>query len=95
MKEYLDPDTINGLFELIGSWFTWKNAYVLYQEKKITGVYWPTTLFFTLWGIWNLLYYPMLNQWFSFIGGVFLVLGNIIWILLVFNYKYKEYIDRL
>jgi len=45
---YLQPDTINGLFELIGAWFTWKNAYVLYQEKKITGVYWLTTLFFII-----------------------------------------------
>ena len=31
----MKPDYINGLFELIGSYFTWMNAYALYRDKII------------------------------------------------------------
>lgn len=79
-------DIGNGCFETTGAWFTWRNAWQLYKDKKVTGVYWPTTLFFTCWGVWNLLYYPILNQWFSFMGGVFLVLGNVAWVTLYLRY---------
>ncbi len=85
----MNPDIGNGLFELIGAWFTWKNAMVLYKEKIVTGIYWPTTAFFSLWGIWNLYYYPTFNQWFSFAGGIALVLGNILWVVLALRYKHS------
>lgn len=85
----MSPDLINGLFELAGSYFTWKNAWILYQEKEIKGVYWPTWLFFTVWGLWNLIYYPSLNQYFSFYAGIVLVAGNIAWVGLAFYYKNK------
>ncbi len=75
------PDLINGTFELVGAGFTWRNAWQLKQERTIAGVYWPTILFFTVWGAWNLLYYPALDQWVSFFGGVLLVLGNAWWVL--------------
>ncbi len=71
----INPDIINGLFELVGSYFTWMNAWVLWRAKVIAGVYWQTTLFFTLWGVWNLIYYPMLDQWFSFYA--FLLTTNV------------------
>ena len=83
----INPDIINGLFELVGSYFTWMNAWVLWRASVIAGVYWQTTLFFTLWGVWNLIYYPMLDQWFSFYAGVLLVLGNVVWVGLVLKYK--------
>ncbi len=35
-------DLINGIFEIVGSYFTWMNAYKLYKDKEIKGVYWPT-----------------------------------------------------
>jgi hypothetical protein len=33
-----------------------------------------------------LYYYPHLNQWASFYGGLFMVIGNTIWILQVIWY---------
>ena len=83
-------DMVNGIFELIGSYFTWMNAVTLYREKAIKGVYWPTTVFFSAWGIWNLHYYPSLNQWVSFIGGIVLVCGNIAWVILLMWYRRKD-----
>ena len=79
-------DIINGSFEFIGAYFTWMNAFKLYKDKEIKGIYWPTTLFFTLWGIWNLVYYPALEQWVSFAGGVVLVSGNVMWVILLIMY---------
>lgn len=81
------PDFINGLFEIMGSYFAWKNCFILIKDKNVTGFYWPTILFFIIWGIWNLIYYPSLNQWASFCGGIVLVCGNIFWIVLYFRYK--------
>ena len=84
------PDHINGLFEFTGAYFTWRNAYTLYRDKQIKGVYWPTTAFFSAWGIWNLFYYPALNQMWSFFGGIVLVIGNIAWLLLLMCYLKKK-----
>ncbi len=86
----MSPDVINGLFELFGSYFTWKNAWVLHAAKEVKGVYWPTWLFFTVWGLWNLFYYPALGQSFSFYAGIFLVAGNIAWVSLAVRYRYAK-----
>lgn len=73
-------DIGNGLFELVGAFFTWRNYIELRRAREIKGVYWPMTAFFTAWGFWNLHYYPSLEQWFSFYAGIVLVLGNAFWV---------------
>jgi hypothetical protein len=80
-------DIINGAFELSGSYFCWRNVYQIYKEKRTMGVYIPTWMFFTSWGIWNLYYYPSLDQMFSFFGGISLVLANLVWVVLAVIYK--------
>lgn len=86
----LSPDVVNGLFELFGSWFTWSNFNALRKEKKISGVYWPSTLFFSAWGVWNAFgYYPALGQWFSFAGAVLLFSGNFAWLILLVKIKWN------
>lgn len=77
---FTPPDLINGLFELVGAGFTWRNAWQLRIDHEIRGVYWPTSLFFAAWGLWNLVYYPELGQWASFAAGVVLMAGNIAWV---------------
>ena len=73
-------DVINGAFEFSGGLSTLLNIKVIRRDKKVQGVHWSTYAFFTTWGIWNLFYYPSLDQWFSFLGGVLIVLGNLIWL---------------
>ncbi|MYM62354.1 hypothetical protein [Pseudomaricurvus sp. HS19] len=82
----MTPDIINGCFELLGAVFTWMNAWRLYQDRRLQGVYWPTCFFFTFWGLWNLYYYPTLDQWFSFYAGVLMVSGNVAWVVLLARY---------
>lgn len=84
------PDAINGAFETLGGLLCWVNVIRLLSEKRIAGVYWPVQAFFSVWGIWNLYYYPSLGQWASFLGGVFLVLGNATWTVLAAYYARKQ-----
>lgn len=82
------PDIINGSFELLGAILTWRNAVELYRVREIRGVYWPTSAFFSAWGLWNLAYYPLLGQWFSFVGGVLLVSGNLAWVTMAVRLQF-------
>ena len=83
----MTPDLVNGSFELVGAYCTWMNAYRLWKERKIQGVYWPATAFFTTWGMWNLYYYPALDQWLSFYAGIVLVAGNVLWVAMAVRLK--------
>ena len=85
----MTPDHVNGAFEFVGSLFTWRNALQLRRDGEIRGVYWPIWAFFAAWGIWNLAYYPVLGQWFSFAGGCSLVAGNIAWTAQAVRLKWR------
>ncbi len=80
------PDIINGCFELLGGILNFINVYRVYKDKKLSGVSLIPTLFFTLWGFWNLYYYPHLNQWWSFFGGLIIVIANLAWVALAIYY---------
>ena len=83
----ISPDIINGLFEMLGGVSLLKNVGQLYADKQSKGVHWSPTLFFAAWGVWNLYYYPHLNQTFSFIGGLFIVTANVVWFVMMMYYK--------
>ena len=76
------PDMVNGAFESVGSVFVWLNVRQILRDRDIRGVYWPVTAFFAVWGVWNLYYYPSLEQWASFWAGVALCAGNVVWVVL-------------
>jgi hypothetical protein len=84
---YVTNDIINGCFELTAGLLCWFNVRKLLRDRRIHGIYWPVQAFFAAWGWWNLYYYPSLCQWVSFTGGVFLVLGNTIWVLLALKFR--------
>ncbi len=83
----MNPDIINGIFESVGGFFIGGSIIKLYKDKMVRGIHWPHPTFFTAWGLWNLYYYPSLEQWFSFYGGVFLVVTNAIWLGQIFYYR--------
>lgn len=82
----MTPDLINGLFEFIGSIALWNNVRILYKDKCVRGVHWMATGFFMTWGYWNLFYYPHLDQWWSFSGGVSIVIANTVWLIQMMIY---------
>lgn len=66
----MNPDVVNGLFEFLGCFFIGISVRKVYRDKKVAGVSWIHVSFWSLWGAWNLFYYPHLNQWWSFWGGM-------------------------
>jgi len=83
-------DILNGCFEFMGAPFIIMSIMKLYKDKRVRGVSWLHVAFFSSWGYWNLYYYPHLNQWASFVGGVFLVLANTFWLGQMIYYIRKE-----
>ena len=83
-------DLANGTFELVAGLAVWNHARVLYLHKKVRGVSVLSTLFFSSWGWWNLYYYPWLDQWASFTGGLFIMSGNLMWLLMMVHYIKRE-----
>lgn len=81
------PDMINGLFEIVSAGFSAKNVQAVYKEKQVRGVYWPFWIFLSTWGLWNVFYYPHLEQWWSTVGGIILVSVNITWTILAYKYR--------
>jgi len=81
-------DVGNAVFEAGGAWVAWRSTIRLYRDKQIRGAYWPAWFVFSLWGIWNaVFYYSRLKHWFSFAAGLVLVAGNLVWCCLALKYK--------
>jgi hypothetical protein len=74
------PDLVNGLFEFFGSLFILNHTKALWQSRQARGISLVSVIYFAGWGIWNLFYYPHLDQWFSFAGGCAIMAANFFWI---------------
>lgn len=83
-------DALNGTFELLGGFAIILSIVKLHRDKMVRGVSWLHTSFFALWGFWNLYYYPSLDQWLSFSGGIFITTTNTIWVLMLIYYTRLE-----
>lgn len=86
----MSPDLINGIFEFVGSLFIWRSIYLLYKQKQVHGVSVLSIGFFASWGGWNIYYYPCLDQWISFYGGLSIVFANTIWVAQLIYYLRKQ-----
>lgn len=86
----MSPDLINGIFESAGAAAILDHCWQLWKDKSVRGVSWKAVTFFTLWGYWNLFYYPHLDQWWSFWGGVFIVASNMLWLCMMLYYIRAE-----
>ena len=91
----ITPDLFNGLFELFGGFLYILNIRILLREKVVHGISLVPTAFFTSWGFWNLFYYSNLDQWFSFAGGILLVLTNGFWLYLALKYRHNTKPDTI
>lgn len=80
-------DLVNGSYELFAGALVWLNIRQIYRDKRVLGIHIVPTAAFASWGFWNLYYYPFLNQWLSFTGGVVMVTMNTIWISMAIYYE--------
>lgn len=86
----MTPDVINGLFEFLAGSFIYLHIKQIKKDKAVKGVSIPATAFFTSWGVWNIYFYPSQGLIYSFVGGLFVVVMNFIWLGLMFYYKRKN-----
>lgn len=82
------------MFEFLGGLFITLSCIKLYRDKKVRGVSFVHVAYFTAWGYWNIHYYPHLEQWVSFAGGLGVVLTNTVWLVMLIWYIRKERNDK-
>lgn len=80
-------DIVNAAFEFTGAAFICLSIHKVMKDKVVAGVSWMTLAFFAGWGVWNLWYYPSLEQWASFAGGVALTTTNVAYVVLLIYYS--------
>lgn len=88
------PDAVNGTFELGGGFMLLKNIIRLRKDRMVRGVDWTVQMWFLVYGLWNMFYYPHLKQWCSFAGGVLVVVMNGIWLAYA-RFYWLEYVRRM
>lgn len=81
------PDLVNAGFELLGGLLIWANVGRLRRDRMVRGVDWRVTAFFQAWGMWNVYFYPSLDQWASFTGGLVICAANSVWLYYAFRYR--------
>lgn len=72
----MTPDLINGLFELGGAFVVLLSVFQILRDQGYAGLNPAQTVFFQVWGMWNLYFYPSLDQIWSLVGGLALVSAN-------------------
>ena len=82
-------DVINGLFEFCGALATLSSVRAIIKDKCWAGLSPFNIIFFQAWGVFNIFYYPSLDQWWSFTGGCAIVVGNTIYLICILKYPHR------
>lgn len=86
----MGPDIVNGSLQVGGGFFVLASIARLNKDRQVRGVSWLHVMYFTAWGYWNLFYYPHLDQWVSFAGGLLLVAANTAWLVQLVYWSWFE-----
>ncbi|MDO8933352.1 MAG: hypothetical protein Q7U97_13240, partial [Rhodocyclaceae bacterium] len=87
-------DAINGSFELLAGVAVLHHCHILHRDRQVKGVSVPAVFFFTAWGFWNVYYYPHLGQMLSFVGGIFVMVANCIYVAMILRTLGRERVMR-
>lgn len=86
----MTPDMINGGFEVLGFFLILNHCRVAMNDQEVKGVSIFSTLVFIVWGVWNIYWYSYLTAWYSFFGGIVLMLANMWWVGLMIYFRNKK-----
>lgn len=84
----MTPDHINAVFEGGGAVLLCLNVRRLYTDKRLQGVSLFPTVWWNIWGFWNVYYYSALSQPLSFWAGLGVVVLNTVWVALALWYRF-------
>lgn len=87
-------DSINALFEASASIFILLHVRRVWQDRLVRGVSVPAIGFFFLWGLWNIFYYPSIDQFYSFLGGLAVVAANFAYVASLIYFTWREKCGR-
>jgi hypothetical protein len=80
-------DFLNSFFEYTAGGMIWLNIWTIWKDKTIKGVSLFATVYFAALASFNLFYYWELNQKISFFAGVFVAIGDILYLYLFLKYR--------
>lgn len=63
------------------------NVRQLLRDKRLAGVALAPTVWFNVWGAWNIYYYASLDQWASWVAGLGVFTVNTMWVALAMYYR--------
>lgn len=86
----MTPDIINASFEFIAAFMLARNCWFTYKAKGTKGISIASSVFFALWGYWNIFYYPHLGQMISFYAGIMVTAINSVWVIQMIYYRSKQ-----
>ena len=80
-------DLVNAAFEVSGGLFISLSIHKLMRDRQARGIHWGQVAFFTVWGFWNLAYYPSLGQWWSTAGSAGVCLANCAYLAMLWRFR--------
>ena len=86
----MTPDIVNALFELAAAGFVLNHCRVLRRDRVARGVSLLSTVFFTAWGAWNIVFYPAVGAFWSFVAGLAVLAANCLWAGMIFKTRWQE-----
>ena len=83
----MSPDMLNATFEAFSGLMILNHCRVLVKAKDSSGISLLSTAFFAAWGLWNVVYYYGLGQFFSWGCGMGITAANMLWVGLIVRYR--------
>ncbi len=80
-------DGINAAFNSVGAFFILLNALDINRRMDVAGHTYPSTVFFTVWSLYSVIFYIHLDQFWSFLVSVVMAIANVALLLLVFKHR--------
>lgn len=87
LTEFNHKDWTMAAFELGAAFFQLFNIKALRRDKSLRGVSTLPTIFFTIWGCYNVYFYPATGNPITGIAAVLILIVNIYWLLLAYKYR--------
>jgi hypothetical protein len=86
----MTPDLINASFEAGGALLLCLNVRRLWRDKQLAGVSLLPTVWFNLWGAWNLYFYAAVGQRLSWVAGIGVFAVNSAWVALALWFSFAR-----
>lgn len=80
-------DLANSFFEFGGAFAKMLDVKALLKSKMYSGFSPASTIFFSSWGFFNIIYYPHLGQMASALGGLSICVINLLYLALLVKYR--------